>query len=182
MMRRIDEALPAEQIGLVGHRPGSQINSVHLWSIANFWLLGRKIMVGFDPSLDDPVAAAHRARLLGARQASAHRGDGTRWPGLGRPPRRRPLWTSRWSTELMAGIDPDVDDPDQRRQLSRFNATLVNHLFLMWFDTRSRHRRLGPLRAGRRSGAAGPRNFAKLRAERLLVGPDVAAAVPVLRS
>ena len=57
MMRRIDEAMPAEQIALAGHRPGTEINSVHLWSIANFWLLGRKIMTSLDPSLDDPAAA-----------------------------------------------------------------------------------------------------------------------------
>ncbi len=57
MMRTIDAALPAEEIGQQGRRPGSNINTVYLWSIVNFFLLGRKIMTAVDPSLDDPVAA-----------------------------------------------------------------------------------------------------------------------------
>ncbi len=105
---------------------------MHLWSIANFWLLGRKIMVGLDPSLDDPVAACTVLDFW-ERAARAFRADGTR---------------QAWDTStcrpygpdvverLMAGVVP-VDDPDERRRLSRFNATLVNHLFLMWFDTRA---------------------------------------------
>jgi hypothetical protein len=132
LMARIDAARPAEEIALVGHRPGTEINSVHLWSIANFWLLGRKIMCGLDPSLDDPQAA-HTVLDFWERAALAYRADGTR---------------QAWDTStcrcyptdvvdaLMAGVTP-VDDPDERRRLSRFNATLVNHLFLMWFDTRS---------------------------------------------
>jgi hypothetical protein len=36
---------------------------------------------------------------------------------------------------LLAGVAP-VDDPGERQRLSRFNATLVNYLFLLYFDTR----------------------------------------------
>ncbi len=77
MMRHIDAALPAEKIALAGHRPGTEINSVHLWSIANFWLLGRKILTSLDPSLDDP-AAAFTVLDFWERAALAYRADGTR--------------------------------------------------------------------------------------------------------
>ena len=44
MMRRIEEAMAAGDIGRAGRRPGSQVNTVYLWSIATFWLLGRTVM------------------------------------------------------------------------------------------------------------------------------------------
>ncbi len=139
LMARIDAARPADEIGRVGHKPGNEINSVHLWSIANFWLLGRKIMTALDPSLDDPVAACTVLDFW-ERAARAYRADGTRqaWDtGTCRP------YGPEVVDRLMAGVTP-VDDPDQRRALSRFNATLVNHLFLMWFDTRSGIADAGP--------------------------------------
>jgi hypothetical protein len=171
LMRRIDEALPAEQIGLVGHRPGTEINSVHLWSIANFWLLGRKVMVGFDPSLDDP-RAAHTVLDFWERAALAFRGDGTRqaWDTSSCRPYDQPV-----IDQLMAGVTL-VDDPDQRRQLSRFNATLVNHLFLMWFDTRAGIADSGPYELGD-GRVLLVRDFAKL-AQSDFWWSDVAAEVP----
>ncbi len=139
MMRRIDEAMPAEQIALAGHRPGTEINSVHLWSIANFWLLGRKIMTSLDPSLDDP-AAAFTVLDFWERAAKAYRADGTRqvWDdGRCRPFDREVI------ERLLAGVVP-VADEAERTRLTRFNATVVNHLFLMWFDTRSGIADTGP--------------------------------------
>ena len=50
LMRTIDAALPAEQIGAQARRPGCRVNTVHLWSIANFFLIGRKVFEMFDPS------------------------------------------------------------------------------------------------------------------------------------
>ncbi len=141
LMARIDAALPAEEIGRAGRQPGNEINSVHLWSIANFWLLGRKIMLAVDPSMDDPVAADVVLDFW-ERAARAFRGDGTR---------------QAWDTgtccpygpavidQLRAGVVP-VATAEQRVRLSRFNATLVNHLFLMWFDTRSGIADTGPYR------------------------------------
>ena len=56
--------------------PGCQVDPCYLWSIANFFLLGRKIMAMVDPQGDDPRHCL-RPRLLGPR-ALAYRGDGTR--------------------------------------------------------------------------------------------------------
>jgi hypothetical protein len=171
LMRQIDQAMPAEQIGLAGHQPGTEINSVHLWSIANFWLLGRKVMVALDPSLDDP-ASAHTVLDFWERAALAFRADGTRqaWDtSTSRP------YGPEVVDRLMAGVVP-VDDPVDRRRLSRFNATLVNHLFLMWFDTRAGIADSGPyeLADGR---VLLVRDFAKL-AQSDFWWSDVAAAVP----
>jgi hypothetical protein len=43
----------------------------------------------------------------------------------------------------LTGVVP-VTDPAERLRLTRFNATLVNHLFLLWFDTRSGIADTGP--------------------------------------
>ena len=143
LMAQIDAAMPAQEIGRAGHRPGNEINSVHLWSIANFWLLGRKIMTAVDPSLDDPVAAFGVLDFW-ERAARAYRGDGTRqaWDdGTCRP------YGPEVIGQLLAGVTA-VDDAEERVRLSRFNATLVNHLFLMWFDTRSGIADVGPYPLG----------------------------------
>jgi hypothetical protein len=133
MMEVIDAAMPAEEIGRAGRRPGSRVNTVHLWSIANFYLTGRKVMTAVDPSLDDP----HAARTVldfWERAALAFRGgDGTRqaWDagGVVRPYSDEVLHT------ILEGTSPIVDD-EQRVRVKRFNATLVNYLFLLYFDTR----------------------------------------------
>jgi uncharacterized protein (TIGR00645 family) len=44
MMRRIDEAMPADEIGRRARRPGCRVNTVHLWSISNLPLVGRKVL------------------------------------------------------------------------------------------------------------------------------------------
>jgi hypothetical protein len=171
LMRQIDAARPAEDIGRVGHRPGTEINSVHLWSIANFWLLGRKIMTGLDPSLDDPLAA-YTVLDFWERAALAYRGDGTRqaWDTSTCRP-----YGPEVVDQLLAGVT-DVDDPEERRRLSRFNATLVNHLFLMWFDTRSGIADSGPYELGG-GRVLLVRDFAKL-ARSDFWWSDVAAEVP----
>ena len=131
MMRQIEAAMPPEEIALAGHRPGSNINSVYLWSIANFWLIGRGAMTQMDPSLDDPEKA-HTVLSFWERCAKAFRGDGHRqaWDadGIVRP------YPQDIVDQLLAGAEP-VDE-DQRTTIKRFNATLVNYLFLLYFDTR----------------------------------------------
>lgn len=133
MMETIDAAMPAEEIGRAGRRPGSNVNTVYLWSIANFYLTGRKVMTAIDPSLDDP----HAARTVldfWERAAMAFRGgDGTRqaWDagGVVCPYGEEVVRT------IVDGASPIVDD-EQRARVKRFNATLVNYLFLLYFDTR----------------------------------------------
>ena len=132
MMRVIDAARPAEDIALDGHRPGSRINAVHLWSIANFYLLGRQVVTMMDPSLDvaDDVFTVLD---FWERAALAYRHhDGTRqaWDAGDVV---RPFGPDVLDT-LLAGVQP-VDD-DTRRIVKRANATIVNYLFLSWFDTR----------------------------------------------
>jgi hypothetical protein len=140
MMRKIDAAMPAEEIGLRARRPGCQVDTCYLWSVSNFFLLGRKIMTMFDPGGDDP---ANTAAVLDfwERAAMAYRGgDGT-----------RQAWDTGTSTPypddlvamLLTGVAPIIDD-DHRAQVKRFSATLVNHLFLLYFDTRAGYGDTGP--------------------------------------
>ena len=141
MMRTIDAAMPAEEIVRAGRHPGSRINAVHLWSIANFWLTGRKVITTMDPSLDDPEAA-YTVLDFWERGAAAFRGnDGT---------------LQAWDADdvltpygpdvidaLLAGVVPVADDT-LRGRIKRFNATLRNYLFLLYFDTRAGYQDTGP--------------------------------------
>ena len=133
MMRCIEEAMAADDIGRAGRRPGSQVNTVYLWSIANFWLLGRKVMAMIDPAAANAPEPAYTVLDFWERAAQGFRGDdGTRQAfdadGVVRPYGEDVIAT------LLAGAT-DVDD-DRRATIKRFNATLINYLFLLYFDTR----------------------------------------------
>ncbi len=136
MMRTIDAAMPAELIGRAGHQPGSNINAVYLWSIANFWLTGRKVLTAIDPSLDDPEAAFTVLDFWERAAAAYRHDDGTRQAaddGVVRPYGDDVLAT------LLGGItmlEADDQGDELRARIKRFNATLVNYLFLLYFDTR----------------------------------------------
>ena len=70
----------------------------------------------------------------------AYRADGTRqaWDdGTCRP------FGPDIVATLLAGVGP-VADEAERTRITRFNATVVNHLFLLWFDTRSGIADTGP--------------------------------------
>ncbi|HEV3226142.1 MAG TPA: hypothetical protein VGZ52_04885 [Acidimicrobiales bacterium] len=140
MIRAIDAVLPAEEIGRLARRPGCQVDTCYLWSIANFPLVGRKVFSMLDPSLDTPDRL-HTVLEFWERAALAYRGnDGT-----------RQAWDTGSSTpydvaivgHLLAGTVA-IDDPGERTRIKRFNATLVNHLFLMYFDTRAGYGDTGP--------------------------------------
>src|SRR4029450_1458767 len=49
LVAAIEAALPAEEIGRRARRPGSRVNTVHLWGVPNFHLLGRKVLAMVDP-------------------------------------------------------------------------------------------------------------------------------------
>jgi hypothetical protein len=140
MVRRIDAALPAEEIGRRARRPGCQVDTCYLWSISNFFLLGRKIMAMLDPAADDPVDTATVLDFW-ERAALAYRGDdGTRqaWDtGSSRP------YDDALVATLLAGVAP-IGDDEHRAVVTRFSATLINHLFLLYFDTRAGYGDTGP--------------------------------------
>jgi hypothetical protein len=140
MVRQIDAAMPAEEIGRRARRPGCQVDSCYLWSISNFYLLGRKIMAMLDPASDNPADTATVLDFW-ERAAMAYRGDdGTRqvWDtGTATP------YDDQIVAALLAGVAP-IEDEDHRAQVKRFNATLVNHLFLLYFDTRAGYGDTGP--------------------------------------
>ena len=139
MIRAIEAAMPAEEIGRRARRPGCQVDTCYLWSISNFFLLGRKIMAMLDPSADDPEDTATVLEFW-ERAALAYRGDDT-----------RQAWDTGTSTPypqevvaaLLDGVVPIADD-EQRAQIKRLGATLVNHLFLLYFDTRAGYGDTGP--------------------------------------
>jgi hypothetical protein len=139
MMRKIDAAMPAEEIGGRARVPGCQVDTCYLWSISNFWLLGRKIMAAVDPASDDPEQAATVLDFW-ERAAVAYRGDGTRqaWDtGTAMP------YPPEVVERLLADVQPIADD-EHRGAVKRFSATLVNHLFLLYFDTRAGYGDTGP--------------------------------------
>jgi hypothetical protein len=140
MARRIDGAMPAEEIGRRARVPGCQVDTCFLWSIANFSLLGRKILAQLDPSRDRPEDLLAVLDFWD-RAARAYRGgDGTRqaWDTGSATP-----YDDRIVSVLLAGA-ADVADPEARRRVSRFSATLVNFLFLLYFDTRAGYGDTGP--------------------------------------
>lgn len=131
LMAAIDAALPAEEIGRRARRPGCRINTVSLWSIANFWLLGRKVMAMVDPSAPDDVEAASTVLDFWERAALGFRGDGTRqaWDSG-----TAAVYDEAVVAQLLDGASPVGDD--DRLRITRFNATLIAYLFLLYFDTR----------------------------------------------
>jgi hypothetical protein len=140
MMATIDKAMPAEEIGRRARTPGCQVDTCFLWSIANFPLTGRKVYSMADPTLDT-VDRMHTILDFWERCALAYRGDdGTRqaWDTGSATP---------YGDEVIATLLDGcvaVDDPDDRARIKRFNATLVNYLFLLYFDTRAGYGDTGP--------------------------------------
>lgn len=139
MIRAIDAAMPAEEIGRRARRPGCQVDPCYLWSIANFFLLGRKIMAMVDPEGDDPEATATVLDFW-ERAALAYRGDETRqaWDTGASI-----IYDDRTVAALLDGTER-ITDEAHRGRVKRFNATLVNHLFLLYFDTRAGYGDTGP--------------------------------------
>lgn len=138
--RRIDAAMPAEEIGRRARVPGCQVDTCFLWSIANFPLVGRKAMAQMDPTADRPELLAPILDFWD-RAARAYRGgDGTRQAddtGTATP-------YDDATVERLLADAVEVDDPEVRATVKRFNATLVNFLFLLYFDTRAGYGDTGP--------------------------------------
>jgi hypothetical protein len=140
MAEQIDAAMPAEEIGRRARVPGCQVDTCYLWSIANFPLVGRGVFQQMDPTADR-VELLHPILDFWDRAARAYRGgDGTRQAadtGTATP------YDEATVERLLADVVP-VDDPELRARIKRFSATMVNFLFLLYFDTRAGYGDTGP--------------------------------------
>jgi hypothetical protein len=132
MIAAIDAAKPAGDIGRAGRRPGSQINAVYLWSLANIYLTGRKLLTAFQLVDDDPEPTYAMLEFW-ERAAQGFRADGHRqaWDAgfVLRP------YDDEVIRTLLAGVQPVASD-EQRSRIKRWNATVMSYLFLLYFDTR----------------------------------------------
>ncbi len=172
MIRAIDAVVPAEEIGRLGRRPGTRINTVHMWGVPNFWLLGRKVVAGMGMDANDPDAAFEVLDFW-KRATLAFRGDGTlqAWDTDDVRP-----YEGAVAKELLEGTVA-VDD-EERSIIKKLNATLVGYSFLMWFDTRSGAQDTGPYEVpGNEGQVLLVRDFSQL-AKSDFWWSDVAADVP----
>ncbi len=142
MMTEITAAMPPAEIGATGRRPGSQVDAVHLWSIANLPLVVRTALGPFGLlDRDDDLERLGTIFDFWAPAAQAFRGDGHHqaWDaGL-----VVPRYDHDVITELVDGTMP-VTDADTRAQIARTNALLTSFLFLLYFDTRAGYQDSGP--------------------------------------
>ena len=138
MVSVIDTAMPAVEIGRRGRQPGMRVNAVHLWSQANIYLTGRKLLTalhgfGLVPDFVDDPAPTWTVLDFWQRAAAGYRDDGhlQAWDaGLVNRP-----YGDDIVADLLAGTTP-VAGEDERNRIGRFLATLYNYLFLLYFDTR----------------------------------------------
>ncbi len=135
----ITASMQPEEIGREARRPGCQANSVFLWGVANFWLIGRNIMSLIDQSLDD-VSNAHTVLDFWGRVSRSYRG-GEFLHSAENDNRINVLESAQ--LELFQQALRPVDD-DRKALIRRLNATLINYLFLLYFDTRVGHGDTGP--------------------------------------
>src|SRR6266508_3859874 len=143
MIDVITEAASPEELGEAGRQPGSQIDAVHLWSIANFPLLGRQVLAPFGlVDLDRDVPALATVLDFWKRAAAAFRADGKlqAWDAGLRVPRYGPEVVDA----LVAGSR--AVGVEEREHLIRLNRVLTTFLFLLYFDTRAGYQDTGPYR------------------------------------
>ena len=139
----ITAAMEPEEIGVAARRPGCQANSVFLWGVANFFLIGRNVLRAVDPAVDDGPNALDRAHTVldfWARTSRAYRGGDHLHAA--EVDDRLDVFDEDTVSALVATATP-VDD-GRRDRIRRANATIINHLFLLYFDTRVGHGDTGP--------------------------------------
>jgi len=133
MIEAIESALPAEEIGRSGRRPGSQVNPVFLWSVPNFYLIGRKLLTAFQ-LVEDPPERTWRVLDFWERAALSYRSDG-----------HRQAWDAGFAVRpydhatiatLLDGVEPVGKGGLDPLVVKRFSASLMTYLFLLYFDTR----------------------------------------------
>jgi hypothetical protein len=142
MMREIAAARPPEEIGAAGRRPGNQVDSVHLWSIANIYLVGRQVLAPFGMVTPETDLEGTATVLdFWKRAAAPWRADGhlQAWDAgsVVRP------YDDSVVDELLAGSAPVTGDATRGR-IRKLNAALTSYLFLLYFDTRAGYQDTGP--------------------------------------
>ncbi len=134
----IAAAMEPEEIGRRARRPNCQADSVFLWGVANFFLVGRSVMAMIDPSVDT-VERTHTVLDFWERVSRAYRGGTLHAADDGN---RIRVLDDATLERLQAAVTPV--DADRRAVIRSANATLINHLFLLYFDTRVGHGDTGP--------------------------------------
>ena len=146
LVAAIDTVMPAEEIGERARYPGNQVDSVHIWSQANIYLLGRNLlcMLGRNTPDADPEGTAVVLDFW-KRAAGAFRGDG-----------RLQAFDANYVctpyrddvvTEIVGGTAP-IGDPEEWSAVKKMNAQLHSYQFLLYFDTRSGMVDTGPYDLG----------------------------------
>ena len=174
MMRAIAAAMPPEEIGAAGRRPGNQVDSVHLWSIANIYLLGRQVLAPFGMVTPaDDIERTATVLDFWKRAAGPWRGDGhlQAWDAgsVVRP------YAGDVVEELVAGTT--VVDDDERARVRKLNAVLTSFLFLLYFDTRAGYQDTGPYDLGD-GRVLLVRDFSEFGVGHFAWSTDVAADLP----
>ncbi len=141
MIDVITDAASPEELGEAGREPGSQIDAVHLWSIANFPLLGRQVLAPFGlVDLDRDVPALATVLDFWKRAATAFRGDGhvQAWDAG--------LCVPRYAEDVVDALvaGSSAVEGDALEHLVRMNRVLTTFLFLLYFDTRAGYQDTGP--------------------------------------
>jgi hypothetical protein len=139
MMRRLGEVMDPYELGQRARRPGCRVNTVHLWSVANFWLLGRKVMNTL--GMPDDVDNAYDVMTFWDRCAAGFRGDDTRqaWDDG-----TAVIYDDATIASLVSG-SVELDEVG-RAAVAKFNAQLISYGFLLYFDTRVGAGDTGPYR------------------------------------
>lgn len=144
MIREITAAADPADLGRSGQRFTAEIDPVRLWAVPNFFLIGRKVLMGTGMLPPDDVERTATVLEFWEQAAAAYRfGDGTHQAadadGVATPFRAH-------VDEIVAQCEPIADDA--RAGISRLNALLTSYLFLLWFDTRSGYQDTGPYDLG----------------------------------
>lgn len=143
LMRDIGAAMDPADIGRAGRRVGNEIDTVRLWGIANFPLVGRNVLATAG-LLDHDADVVRMANVFDfwSRAAQAYRDDGHHQAadagGVNTP-------FAAHVDEIVAACEA-VGDDAARARLTRLNALLTSYEFLLWFDTRSGYQDSGPYR------------------------------------
>lgn len=133
ILQEMSKAKSPEEVGLAGRYPGSQVHTTSIWALANIFLLGRQILIALGK-----IPADHQPERIAVvldawkRIAGAYRGDGhlqAADAGLVVRPFGKEV-----VDELVAGTVSVGDE--LLGNVKRLSATLMNYLFLLYFDTR----------------------------------------------